>query len=74
MLKDQILELLDGEHPLMLRVIARCGQAEFDELEEYVFSVRSNERFEYFEEVRFKIRRKEKAQVKVAVKIPPVRS
>jgi hypothetical protein len=35
--------------------------------------VRSNERFEYFEEVRFKIRKKERAQVKVAVKIPPVR-
>lgn len=32
MLKDQILSLLDGEHPLMLRVIARCGQPEFDEL------------------------------------------
>ena len=56
----------------MLRVIARCNNAEFNDLDEYVFSVRSNERFEYFEEVRFKIRKKERAQVKVAVKIPPV--
>jgi len=38
-----------------------------------VFSVRSNDRFEYFEEVRFKIKNKERAQVKVAVKIPPVK-
>lgn len=57
----------------MLRVIARCGNTEFDALDEYVFSVRSNDRFEYFEEVRFKIRKKERAQVKVAVKIPPVK-
>ena len=58
----------------MLRVIAKCANPEFNDLDEYVFSVRSNERFEYFEEVRFKIRKKEKAQVKVAVKIPPVKS
>ena len=57
----------------MLRVIAKCNNSEFDSLDEYVFSVRSNERFEYFEEVRFRIRKKERALVKVAVKIPPVR-
>lgn len=57
----------------MLRVIARCSNTEFDVLDEYVFSVRSNDRFEYFEEVRFKIKKKERAQVKVAVKIPPVK-
>lgn len=42
----------------MLRVIAKCGNPEFDALDEYVFSVRSNDRFEYFEEVRFKIRKR----------------
>lgn len=42
----------------MLRVIAKCNNNEFDALDEYVFSVRSNDRFEYFEEVRFKIRKK----------------
>lgn len=57
----------------MLRVIAKCNNNEFDALDEYVFSVRSNDRFEYFEEVRFKIRKKQRAQVKVAVKIPPVK-
>lgn len=57
----------------MLRVIAKCNNPEFDALDEYVFSVRSNDRFEYFEEVRFKIRKRERAQVKVAVKIPPVK-
>lgn len=71
-LKDEIIDD-NGSNPYMLRVIARCNNAEFNDLDEYVFSVRSNERFEYFEEVRFKIRRKEKAQVKVAVKIPPVK-
>jgi hypothetical protein len=35
-----------------------------------VFSVRSNERFEYYEEVRFRIRKKEKAVVRVAIKVP----
>jgi len=57
----------------MLRVIAKCSNPEFDSLDEYVFSVRSNDRFEYFEEVRFRIKRNEKAHVKVAVKIPPVK-
>jgi hypothetical protein len=71
-LKDGIIED-NGSTSFMLRVIARCDNAEFNDLDEYVFSVRSNERFEYFEEVRFKIRKKERAQVKVAVKIPPVR-
>ena len=71
-LKDEIIED-NGSNPFMLRVIAKCNNAEFNDLDEYVFSVRSNERFEYFEEVRFKIRKKERAQVKVAVKIPPVR-
>ena len=31
--------------PLNLRVVARCNNEEFDELDEYVFSVRSKERF-----------------------------
>lgn len=42
----------------MLRVIAKCTNQEFNDLDEYVFSVRSNERYEYFEEVRFKIKKK----------------
>lgn len=54
-------------------MIAKCNNDEFNDLDEYVFSVRSNERYEYFEEVRFKIRAKERAQVKVAVKVPPVK-
>lgn len=72
-LKDEIIDD-NGSNPFMLRVIAKCSNKEFDDLDEYVFSVRSNERFEYFEEVRFRIRKKERAQVKVAVKIPPVKS
>lgn len=36
--------------------------------------MRSNDRFEYFEEVRFRIKKKERAQVRVAVKIPEVRA
>ena len=37
---------LDNDfNPLNLRVIARCNNEEFDELDEYVFSVRSKERF-----------------------------
>ena len=71
-LKEEILDENAESNPLLLRVITHCSNPEFDDLDEYVFSVRSNERFEYFEEVRFKIRRKEKAQVKIAVKIPPV--
>ena len=47
-LKDGIIED-NGTTPFMLRVIARCSNAEFIDLDEYVFSVRSNERFEYFE-------------------------
>ena len=43
---------------MMIRVIAQCKNTEFDSLDEYVFSVRSNERFEYFEEVRRKIKTK----------------
>lgn len=35
--------------------------------------MRSNDRYEYFEEVRFRIKKKERANVKVAVKIPPVK-
>lgn len=72
-LKEENLEENDGNDPYMLRVIAKCNNPEFDALDEYVFSVRSNDRFEYFEEVRFKIRKRERAQVKVAVKIPPVK-
>jgi hypothetical protein len=71
-LKEDLLEE-NANNSFMLRVIAKCTNVEFNELDEYVFSVRSNERYEYFEEVRFKIKKKEKAQVKVAVKIPPVR-
>jgi hypothetical protein len=37
-----------------------------------VFSVRSNERYEYYEEVRFRIKKREKAQVRVAIKVPVV--
>lgn len=72
-LKEDNLGDNKNNDPYMLRVIAKCNDAEFDALDEYVFSVRSNERFEYFEEVRFKIRKREKAQVKVAVKIPPIK-
>lgn len=72
-LKEENLNESENNDPYMLRVIAKCGNPEFDALDEYVFSVRSNDRFEYFEEVRFKIRKRERAQVKVAVKIPPVR-
>ena len=43
-LKDESLES-DNNEPLMLRVIARCNNNEFDVLDEYVFSVRSNDRF-----------------------------
>ena len=57
----------------MLRVIAHCNNEEFDNLDEYVFSVRSSERLEYYEEIRFKIRKNEKANVRVAVKLPQVK-
>lgn len=57
-LKDEALDDSDESKPFMLRVIAKCSNNEFDALDEYVFSVRSNDRFEYFEEVRFKIRKK----------------
>ena len=72
LLKEDIADENAGT-AFMLRVIAKCSQKQFDDLDEYVFSVRSIESIEYFEEVRFKIRCKERAQVKVAVKIPPVR-
>ena len=42
----------------LLRLIARCNNAEFNDLDEYVFSVRGNDRYEYFEEVRFKFKNK----------------
>ena len=35
----------EASNPLLLRVIARCANVEFNDLDEYVFSVRSNERF-----------------------------
>jgi hypothetical protein len=38
-----------------------------------VFSVRSNERYEYYEEVRFRIKRCENAELRVAVKVPVVK-
>lgn len=69
-LKDDILPDEDPNSAYLLRVIAICSNKEFNDLDEYVFSVRSNERFEYYEEVRFRIRKKEKAQVRVAVKVP----
>lgn len=56
----------------MLRETAKYANPEFNDLYEYVFSVRSNERFECFEEIIFKIRKKEKTQVKVSVKITSV--
>lgn len=37
-----------------------------------MFSVRKSERYEYFDEVNFQLGLKDKAQVKVAVKVPPV--
>lgn len=33
----------------MLRIIVLCRNAEFDSLDEYVFSVRSNNYYEYYE-------------------------
>lgn len=56
----------------MLRVFARCLNKEFDELDEYIFSVRSRERFEYFEEMRFKIKPQQCANLIIAVKMPPI--
>lgn len=44
-LKEDLLEDNENGNPLMLRVIAKCNNPEFDALDEYVFSVRSNERF-----------------------------
>lgn len=58
----------------MLRVKAICDNKEFDHLDEYVLSIRNHERLEYFEEVRFKIRKGQQIQVKVAIKIPPVQT
>ncbi len=42
-------------------------------MDEYVFSVRSNNCYDYFEEIRFKIKRGERADIKVAVKIPQLK-
>jgi hypothetical protein len=72
-LRDDILPDEDPKAAYLLRVIAVCHNTEFNDLDEYVFSVRSNERFEYFEEVRFRIRKRERAQVRVAVKVPVVK-
>jgi hypothetical protein len=72
-LRDDILPDEDPKAAFLLRVIAVCHNSEFNDLDEYVFSVRSNERFEYFEEVRFRIRKRERAQVRVAVKVPVVK-
>ena len=44
-LNEDSLDENENVNPLLLRVIARCDNAEFNELDEYVFSVRSNERF-----------------------------
>jgi hypothetical protein len=41
-LKDDIIEDNGTNNPFMLRVIAKCSNVEFNELDEYVFSVRSN--------------------------------
>ena len=53
--------------------MATCHNSEFNDLDEYVYSVRSTERFEYYDEVHFKIKKNERAEFKVAVKIPPVK-
>lgn len=73
-LKEEMLQSADNETAYLLRIIALCSNTEFNDLDEYVFSVRSNERYEYYEEVRFRIKKKEKAQVKVAVKVPIVKN
>lgn len=44
-LKDDSLSESETSDPYMLRVIAKCSNPEFDSLDEYVFSVRSNDRF-----------------------------
>lgn len=53
--------------------MATCHNSEFNDLDEYVYSVRSNERYEYYDEVNFRIRRSDRAELKVAVKIPATR-
>jgi hypothetical protein len=71
-LRQDILPDEDPNAAYLLRIVALCNNVEFNELDEYVFSVRSNERYEYYEEVRFRIKKREKAQVRVAVKVPVV--
>ncbi len=44
-LKEDSMPDPDNNEPFMLRVIAKCTNTEFDALDEYVFSVRSNDRF-----------------------------
>jgi hypothetical protein len=48
----------------LLRVIARCNNPEFNDLDEDVFSVRSNDEYEFFEEVRFKIKKDKEHKLK----------
>lgn len=73
-LRDDAIPDDDPAAAYLLRIIALCSNTEFNDLDEYVFSVRSNERYEYYEEVRFRIKKREKAQVRIAVKVPVVRT
>lgn len=44
-LKDEVLPDEDPKAAYLLRVVAICNNAEFNDLDEYVYSVRSNDRF-----------------------------
>lgn len=71
-LKEEYFADIDPFSTYKLKVVALCNEAKFNDLDEYVFSVRKSQKFQYFEEVFFQLCRKDKAQVKVAVKIPAV--
>ena len=63
-LKDDILdENIQNTH-FLLRAIARCNNPGFSDLDEYVFSVGSNDRYEYFEEVRFEFKKNKERKLK----------
>ena len=47
-LREDALPDDDPSAAYLLRIIALCSNAEFNDLDEYVFSVRSNERYEYY--------------------------
>lgn len=57
MLKEDVVSDSNQNDLYLLRVIAKCNNSEFDALDEYVFSVRSNDKYEYYEEVRYRIKR-----------------